>query len=418
MSSMMLRKNGNLLAILIVVGAVAGALCGWFFGPAMKPVAFLGEFFLNALRMVVVPLIMLSIVTGVTSLGDVRRIGGIGWKTLVYYLVTTSISVLIGLVLVNIIQPGVGVSAQQAALEITEKTASFGSLILSFVHPSLVGAMAKPAFMPIIIFSLIFGGALTTLGVKGERVIEVIQTLNDAMLIVVRLVLWLAPAGIFALVSTKLGATGGGDAFVGEVLKVGKYAATVLIGLFIHGAIVLPIILFFLGRRGPLRYCWGIIDALITAFSTASSSATLPVTLRETTKRNKVSTAAADFVLPIGATVNMDGTALYEAVAAMFIAQCYGISLSFEHQVIIFLTAVLASIGAAGIPEAGLVTMAIVLQSVGLPLEGIGMLLAIDWFLDRCRTTVNVWGDAVGAAVIAQTKELRNPKSEYRNSDL
>jgi Na+/H+-dicarboxylate symporter len=405
---MTLKRNGNLLSILIVIGAVGGGICGWVFGPRMEPIAFLGDLFLDALRMVVVPLLILSIIAGVTALGDVRKIGGIGWKTLVYYLATTSIAVVIGLILVNIIEPGVGAKAAAGAGEIGVQSASLQSLVGSLVHPSLFEAMAKPKFLPLIIFSLIFGGALTTLGAKGKRVIDAIGTLNEAMLTVVRLVLWLAPIGIFSLVATRLGATGGGDAFVAEVARVGKYTATVVTGLIIHGAIVLPLILYFFGHRRPLKYAWGVIEALITAFSTASSSATLPVTLRDTTKRNKVPAASADFVLPIGATVNMDGTALYEAVAAMFIAQSYGISLTIEQQAIIFLTAVLASIGAAGIPEAGLITIVIVLQSVGLPIEGIGIILAIDWFIDRCRTTVNVWGDTVGAAVIAETSEIRN----------
>lgn len=402
------QKYKNILTLLIVIGAFLGGFCGWIFGPAMAPVAFLGDFFLTSLRMVVVPLVILSLITGVTSLGDVRKIGGIGWKTLLYYLVTTSISVLIGLILVNLINPGEGMVFDKTALSEPETTSTLSQLFLSLVHPSLVDAMAKTKIMPLIIFSLIFGGILTTFGKRGQRVIKIFHILNDAILKLVHIVLWLAPVGVFALVATKLGASGGGDAFLAEIYKVGKYAATVLLGLGIHAIIILPLILYIFGRRGPIKYLWGVTEALVTAFSTASSSATLPVTLEATKEKNEVPEAAVDFVLPIGATINMDGTALYEAVAAMFIAQCYGIHLPIESQVIIFLTAVLASIGAAGIPEAGLVTMVIVLQAVGLPLEGIGVLLAIDWFLDRCRTTVNVWGDTIGAAVIANTKEIKS----------
>jgi Na+/H+-dicarboxylate symporter len=182
--------------------------------------------------------------------------------------------------------------------------------------------------------------------------------------------------------------------------KIGKYFMTVIIGLGIHAVVVLPILLLILARQSPARYALGMAPALGTAWSTASSSATLPVTLECTEVRNKVSRRSALFVLPIGATINMDGTALYEAVAAIFIAQASGIDLAPGQQVIIFVTATLAAIGAAGIPQAGLVTMVIVLNAVGLPLEGIGLILAIDWFLDRFRTTVNVWGDSVGAAVV------------------
>ena len=402
-----MRKN--LLVILIIIGAVAGALCGWFWGPRMEPVAFLGTLFLNALRMIVVPIVIFSMIVGVSSLGDVRRIGQVGIKTLAYYLATTALSVLLGLVLVNLIQPGSGVSLAGAqAPEGVEAGVSITDLILSFVHPNIFEAMAETKILPLIIVALVLGGMLTTMGERGKQVLRLCETLNDLIIKVVNLVLWVAPVGVFALVATKLGASGGGDAFFAEVLRVGRFSATVLVGLAIHAVVFLPLILILLGRRSPIRYFWGMIEALVTAFSTASSSATLPITLEAVEKRNRVNKIAADFVLPIGATVNMDGTALYEAVAAMFIAQSYGIELSLTHQAIIFITATLASIGAAGIPQAGLVTMVLVLEAVGLPLEGIGIILSVDWFLDRCRTTVNVWGDGIGAAVIARVCRLKS----------
>jgi Na+/H+-dicarboxylate symporter len=216
----------------------------------------------------------------------------------------------------------------------------------------------------------------------------------------VRLLMWLAPPGIFGLVAGRLGAEGGGEAVWGVAKMLGAYALTVLLGLGIHSLLVLPLILRFIARRNPLTYAVGVGRALLTAFSTASSSATLPVTIESVVRTNKVSERSAGFVLPLGATVNMDGTALYEAVAVMFIAQAYGIEMGPAEQVVIFLTATLASIGAAGIPEAGLVTMVIVLAAVNIPIGGMALILVIDWFIDRCRTTVNVWGDSVGAAVI------------------
>lgn len=402
-----MKKNS--LVILIIVGAVGGAFCGWYFGQQMVALDFLGTLFLNALRMIVVPLVVLSMIVGVASLGDVRNIGGVGWKTLAYYLVTTAVAVLLGLVLVNIIQPGVGVAVSGAAVsETLESGVSFTELILSFIHPNIFQAMAETKILPLIIFALLFGAVLTTLGQRGRKVISICETLNDAIIKIVKLILWFAPVGVFALVASQLGASGGGPAFFGEVEKVGKYTITVLLGLGIHGFIFLPLILSVMTKRNPFRYAWGMLEALVTAFSTGSSSATLPVTIQATTEKNGVPKASADFVLPIGATINMDGTALYEAVAAMFIAQSYGIELGIGQQLVILITATLASIGAAGIPQAGLVTMIIVLQAVGLPLEGIGIILAIDWFLDRCRTTVNVWGDSVGAAVIASTREIRD----------
>ncbi|MBT3181279.1 MAG: dicarboxylate/amino acid:cation symporter [Deltaproteobacteria bacterium] len=401
-----MRKN--LLVILIVIGGVAGAFCGWFFGPAMESFAFLGDLFLNALKMIVVPLIIFSMVAGIASLGDIRKVGGVGWKTLVYYFSTTAIAVVIGLVLVNIMKPGVGVDVSSVAMTTTAtKTAGIIDIILSFVPENIFQAMAETRMLPLIFMSLLFGGVLTTIGEKGKQLLDICKTINDVLIKIVHLILYFAPIGVFALVANMLGKSGGGDAFFAEVSKVGMYSMTVISGLAIHGLIVLPLILFFLAKRSPLRYGAAMLEALVTSFSTSSSSATLPVTI-ECAKRRGVNEAAADFVLPIGATINMDGTALYEAVAAMFIAQSYGIELGFIHQVVIFLTATLASIGAAGIPQAGLVTMLIVLEAVGLPNEGIGMILAVDWFLDRCRTTINVWGDAVGAAVISRCKELNS----------
>ncbi len=207
----------------------------------------------------------------------------------------------------------------------------------------------------------------------------------------------LAPIGIFALIAARLGNAGGGEQFLAEIKAVGLHVVTVLTGLFIHG-ITLVLIMLFIARRG-FDYLLGMGRALVTAFGTASSSATLPLTM-ECARDNQVDAKAVKFVLPLGATINMDGTALYEAAAVLFIAQAYGIDLSMTQQAIVFITATLAAIGAAGIPEAGLVTMVIVLTAVGLPLDGIALLLAVDWFLDRFRTTINVWGDSVGAVVI------------------
>ena len=215
-----------------------------------------------------------------------------------------------------------------------------------------------------------------------------------------RIVVWImyfAPVGIFALIAARLGKAGGGEAFMAQIMGVGWHMVTVLAGLAVH-FVVLTLILFFLARRG-LDYFAGMLRAVLTAFGTASSSATLPLTM-ECARENGVDERAVRFVLPLGSTVNMDGTALYEAAAVMFIAQGYGIELGLWQQAIIFITATLAAIGAAGIPEAGLVTMVIVLQAVGLPLEGIGLLLSVDWLLDRFRTAINVWGDSVGAAVV------------------
>ncbi|MGP0565025.1 MULTISPECIES: dicarboxylate/amino acid:cation symporter [unclassified Nitrospina] len=396
------KNSGNLLLYMILTGVVLGVLCGWVFGPKMHAVDWIGEMFLNALKMMVIPLVLSSLVVGIAGLGDISKVGKTGVITLVYFLTTTAFSVLIGLVVVNLIQPGVGVEMRVAPeTEPSLKEASgVTDLFLSFVTPNLVQSMANMDILPLIIFSLVFGGVLTTMGERGRRVIDFFDVVNEAVMKIVHLILYTAPIGIFALIASKLGAAGGGDQFIAELMKIGKFAFTVIFGLLVHGIVVLPVILMMVTRRNPWKYFKNALQALTTAFSTASSSATLPVTIECAEEYNRVSRRTSLFVLPIGATVNMDGTALYESVAAIFIAQMLGVDLTFTQQVIIFLTASLAAIGAAGIPEAGLVTMVMVLQSVGLPTEGIGMLLAIDWFLDRFRTAVNVWGDSIGCAVV------------------
>jgi len=402
------HRHAIILLVLIVIGVLAGVMAGWLWGPAMLKVAWLGDLFLTTLKMLIVPLIIAAVISGVASLGDVRKLGRIGGATLLYYFTTTGIAVFIGLVMVNIIQPGAGLEfgSSEIPQEVLAKgDTSVSDILLSLVTPNLIAAAANTQLLPLIIFSILFSAALTTIGKRGTHVIEFFNGVNDAMM---KLVIWLmyfAPIGIFALVAGRLGKAGGGEQFLAEIMAVGWHVLTVLSGLAIH-FIVLLLILYFVAGRG-LDYLVGMLRALFTAFGTASSSATLPLTM-ECVRENKVDDRSVRFVLPLGSTVNMDGTALYEAAAVMFIAQAYGIDLTIGQQVVVFITATLAAIGAAGIPEAGLVTMIIVLNAVGLPLEGIGLLLAVDWFLDRFRTSVNVWGDSVGAAVIDRLLRKNN----------
>ncbi|MFC1854214.1 dicarboxylate/amino acid:cation symporter [candidate division CSSED10-310 bacterium] len=515
------------IIIAIVLGITIG---GWLPHLAVK-FAILGEIFLNSLMMIVVPLVIFSMIVGITGLGDIRNLGSIGWRTVMYYMITTGISVSIGLVLVNIINPGKGISPGekhvdfQYSLEgpenrqvvlsgahwkktsynerfllmlldqnvqgviksiagnsvtvegwhdlgaagtylIKTEDGSFlpirrqGEQLISAVpvlsptgqgvqitlaavqrlkdkearsvgdtlEEVLVGdkktkkegmiprnvfnAMVNMEILPLIIFSLLFGAALSVMGSRGQSAVEVISVFNDAVMRIVHWIMLLAPFGIFGLIAARIGHAGGFRGFMPELIALGKYSLTVLLGLSIHAFVVLALILFFVARRNPISYASGVGSALLNAFSTASSSATLPLTMDGVKRGNGVSNRIASFVLPLGATINMDGTALYEAVAAMFIAQVYGITLGPIQQLIIFLTATLAAIGAAGIPEAGLVTMVIVLKAVGLPIEGIGLILSIDWLLDRFRTTVNVWGDSVGAGVIEALEAKSAPNHD------
>ena len=396
------------LLIFILIGVIAGLFVGWYWGKAAVGVAWLGKLFLNTLSMLVIPLLVSAVISGVTSLGDVRHLGRLSAVTVIYYFITVFIAVLIGLFMVNLIQPGIGVST--AGLEQPDdviraaQERGFEDILLSMIAPNLIGAAAETNLLPLIIWSVAFGIAIASLGKKGLPAARFFESFNEGMMLLVSWVMYFAPIGVFGLIAGMFGAAGSTEAFVEKISAVGLHVVTVLSGLGVHFVVLVAILLFV--ARQPLTYLVTMLRAIVTASATASSTATLPLTI-QCAKEAGIDERSRRFVLPLGSTVNMDGTALYEAAAAMFIAQAYGLELGLGQQAVIVVTATLAAIGAAGIPQAGLVTMIIVLQVVGLPLEGIGLLLAVDWFLDRFRTSVNVWGDAVGAAVVHRYLEQR-----------
>ena len=412
-------KAGNIILISMIVGAILGALGGYYLPGVFEAIHFLGTIFLNALKMIVVPLIVASMIVGVTSLGDVRRLGRTSGKTLLYYLVTTAFSVAIGLVMVNLIMPGVGVNFTGSDVTDIISQAQGKTLIdvlIGLIPPNIFASAVQGDILPLIVFSLVFGGVLTAIGEKGKPVIAFFEGVNVAMMKIVILVIYFAPVGVLSIIGLIVAEK---REMLGDIVSgLGWYVLTVMVGLLIHAFVILPLILKFFGKKNPWEYAVNMGQALATAFTTASSSATLPITMELVEEKNKVDSRAASFVLPLGATINMDGTAMYEAVAAIFIAQIYGVDLSFGQQIIVFLTATLVSIGAAGIPHAGTVMMVFVLTAVGLPLEGIGLIWAIDWFLDRCRTTVNVWGDSVGAAVIGETSEMKGQRGAQMGAEV
>ncbi|WP_404310565.1 dicarboxylate/amino acid:cation symporter [Neorhodopirellula lusitana] len=401
-----------------------------------------GELFLRALKMIVVPLVFTSVMCGILGLGDVRKLGKPGAAAVGYYLCTTVLAVIIGLVVVNVIRPGVG-TVDQAQLDkfaqkdtqphqvlretlaessgLSEKLIGdvfpelevnsekapgvetiLENLALMLVTDNLFGAAVETQLLPIIVFTIAFGALLTTMPYETRTITTLVTEANNALLAFVMALMKIAPLGIFCLVAARFGKAQAEGRFLDELGQIGWYFAAVVIGLAIHALIVLPLIFWIVRRENPYRFAASMSQALLTAFSTASSSATLPVTL-ECAEAAGIPKRSTEFVIPLGATINMDGTALYEAAAAIFIAQAIGFDLTFGEQAIIAVTATLAAIGAAGIPEAGLVTMLIVLGAVGLPLEYIGLILAVDWLLDRFRTTVNVFGDSIGAAVVGVT---------------
>lgn len=382
------------------LGVLLGLLVGGIFVEQALKIKWLGQVFLNALKMTIVPLIFAAIVSGVCNLNRTSNFGMTGLITVAYYTLTTSIAVLIGLLCVNFLKPGDGIDLSSENLShssLLAKEVSMSDIPLSMVTDNLIKSAANNELLPIILFGILFSIAILKIGKKGENLISFFNNINLVMMQIVTWIMLLTPLGVFALVSSRVAEAGGLLGFSDEIKAVGQYVACVIIGLIIH-FFFLFLVLKQVTNHG-LSYLNSLFRALLTAFGTASSSATLPTTL-SCTEEAGVDKSTSKFVLPLGATINMDGTALYEAIAVMFIAQAYGVELNAGQQMIVFVTATLAAIGAAGIPQAGLVTMVIVLSAVNLPLEGIGLLLAVDWFLDRFRTTINVWGDSVGAAVV------------------
>jgi len=389
----------NRLLFAIILGVVLGGVVGSLWPQVGIKFELLGKLFLDALKMIVLPLIIVSVTLSIMKIGN---LGSLGLKTLIYYTATTAIAVFIGIVVVTTIHPGDGLMTVSGNIpDIIKGKENMGvfDILTSIISPNLFSSAANYQILPLIVASVLFGIAFGKLGKESEIILNFFTAIDKAIMMIVHWIITLTPIGIFGLISYRISAAGGGSQLWNLISEISKYFFTVLAGLFIHGFIILPAILYFLTKRNPLKYLRHMSEALVTAFSTASSAATLPLTITNI-KEAKVSDKVGRFVLPLGATINMDGTALYEAVAVIFIAQSYGIDLAGTELVIVFITATLAAIGAASIPQAGLVTMVIVLQSVGLPMEGIGLILAVDWLLDRFRTTINVWGDSIGAAVI------------------
>jgi Na+/H+-dicarboxylate symporter len=414
-------KNHNNIQLLatflgVIVGLIVGILLNLFSKPSESVLELLhlpGDLLLRMLNCLIVPLVVTSMVTSINSLGDVRKAGRIGLYAVVYYIITTVFAVTIGLIMVNVLQPGrrggefpiEPIPHRDDPRCPKASNSSLDNVLAIFrdAFPSnLVDAASNEILchlniLGLIVFSLVFGGVLSTMGEEGEPVRRFFDSLNKAIMRLVFLVIWYAPVGICFLIIWRLAK----ERHLKNVIQqLGFFILTVFAGLGVHSLIVIPLIYLIFVRKNPLKHLFGLSSALMTALGTSSSSATMPLTMRCCENNLGLNTQVINFMIPLGATINMDGTALYEAVAAVFIAQSLNIKLNIASMIMIAFTATLASIGAAGIPEAGLVTMIMVVESVGLPVEGIGLILAVDWFLDRFRTMVNVWGDTVGVAVV------------------
>jgi Na+/H+-dicarboxylate symporter len=383
----------------ILIAIVLGVVVGILLGEKATHIKIAGDMFIRLLKAIIIPLIMASMVAGIVSLGNIRKLGRIGLKTFIYYTATTTLAVGVGLVLVNLMKPGVGVeiAAEKAPDLSGREVPSVVSIIRDIIPANLFDAMAKDKVLSVIFFSLLLGVAISSVGEKGRPLVTLFEAFNTVMMKITDWIMRLAPFGVFALMAHTIGTMG-----LAVLRPLAIYMVTVVLGLMVHACVTLPILLSTFGKYSPWKFIRDVFSAVATAFSTASSAATLPITMDCLQENTGVSNKITSFVLPLGATVNMDGTALYEAVSAMFIAQAYGIDLSLGQQLVIMVTATFASIGAPAIPGAGLVTMIIVLKAVGLPLEGVGMILAVERILDMLRTAVNVWGDACGAAIVAR----------------
>lgn len=401
------------ILIALVLAALMGAWAGTdatVFGVQWLAIfTFIGTMFLNALKMIVVPLVVSAIITGVSNVGSQGGFGRLGGKTIGYYVLTSAIAIFIGLVMVNLIQPGGsanGVPVIEANEMVTNAVAgkSTGDVVevfLRMIPVNIVDAAANGQMLGLIFFSLLFGYFMTRLKTDLKQTMSNFWNgIFEIMMMMTELVMKFAPIGVFGLVAASVAKTG-----FDQFGNLALFFVTVVIALGIHLLVVMPILLRVLGKvKNPWLHFQAMAPVLLTAFSTSSSSSTLPITMEAVEKRAGVSNRVSSFVLPLGATVNMDGTALYECVAAIFIAQLFGMPLDVGTQLLIVLIALTTSIGVAGIPSASLVAISIILVAVGLPAEAIGLLLVVDRLLDMMRTAVNVFSDSVGAVIIARSE--------------
>ncbi len=374
---------------------------------AINAVSWMGDIFLRALKMIIIPLILSSLISGITNIGSGSNLGRLGIKTMSYYIMTSIFAILTGLFLVNIIKPGVGIeiNLSQGVEGLVDKQKGFFDIITDIVPDNIFRAFAEADMLSIIFFAILFGFFIMKIDQKPRQLLtNLFNSVFDVMMKIVMFIIKFTPLGIFGIVAKVVADQ---DDLINLISSMSLYMGTVIAALAIHAFITLPILTRYIGKVRPYAHFKNMSTPLLTAFSTSSSGATLPLTINAVEQKSGVSNKISSFTLPLGATINMDGTALYECVAAMFIAQAYGFEMTMMNQVIIVGTALLASIGAAAIPMAGLVMITVILSAVGLPLEGVGLILAVDRILDMFRTTVNVWSDSCGSVIIAKTEGER-----------
>ena len=413
----MAQSKVKLLSQLTLTGVVLGALMGILIPGFMIGIGVIGQLFVNALKIILLPLIAASIIMGISRFGGLRRLGRTAINTLYYFLATTVVAALIGLILATVFRPGAGLGSasdlSQASFP-AFTTHSLSQFLLSLLPDNITRDIADGQVLGLIVFALFFGAVLATMGRRGRSVTEFFQAVHEVILNLVNLLLWAAPLGLLCLVGSAVAQDKG--AFAHGAENIVFYILTLVIGLAIQGGVILPLVAKIYGNRSPLAFLKGSTAALTTAFGTASSTATLPMTYRSTVDDNKVDQRASAFVLPLGSTLNMNGTAMFVVIAALFIAQAAGLKLGFGQMLLVGLTAVFVSFGTAGVPGAGLIGLMSVLAlfDINTATVGLALISGVDWLSDRLRTVVNVWGDAVGAAVISQTEEFQTRGREPR----
>lgn len=428
-------KKANVLTLLVLLGLAVGVLVGHFFlwdpniSEALRtehtqPWRTAGDFvFIRPLKLLIIPLVFTSVLTGIASIGSPQRLGLLGGATLLYYLATMVLAVTLGVTLGAVFKPGAGVPSEALAAAESSAAESVAGIdqsvggglgqawlgILEQLIPdNFFQAATEATALSVITSAMLLGVGLVAVGERGKPFLDVVTSLHEALMRIVQWLLWLMPIGVLCLVAYAVGQIGL-STIAGAV---GKYVAVVLGGLGFHAFVTLPLVAWLVGRFNPYKFMWNMRPALITAFGTASSMATLPVTIETAVKDAGSSKRAAGLVLPLGATVNMDGTALYQGTAVIFLFQAYGADLTFAQYLTIVITATLAAIGAAGIPGAGITMMLIVITAVnttlegtgliGIPLASIGLILGVDRLIDMVRTAVNVWGDSLGSRIITR----------------
>jgi len=388
----------------ILIAFILAIFFGIFLKEYVNYVSWMGDIFLRLLKMIVIPLVLSSVISGIVNIGNEGSFGKLGLKTIVYYLTTSSLAIIVGLFMVNLIQPGVGMDITSIAVEesISIDRPSMKDIFIEIVPENIFHAMASNDFLAIIFFAIIAGIFISKIDKKSNIILaDFFNAFFELFMKITMFVIKLAPYGIFGLIVKVVAEQ---KNFGNMVASLGTFMVTVIGGILIHTLITLPLLTRFIGKAKPFKHLSNVKTTLITAFSTASSAAALPLNMEETNEKSGVSHKITNFTLPIGATINMDGTAIYIAAVVMFIAQAKGVDMGLKEQILILITALMSSIGTAGVPMASLVIITIILEVLGLPLELMALILPVDRILDMFRTTANVWGDSCGAVIIAKSE--------------